>query len=286
LSATESNVELRERPAQDVNKMLADVRKMVGLERKRERLAKKNSFATRSLRGLSFDSAQTEDRTVIRKETLKKQGGRVKSWHTRVFCLRRTGIYYYRDESEFIEGNALGRILFGEMITIGGHDTPAQLMPSGINLLLGLRHVFVVHTELRTYVVAAPSREAQQAWVDDINAAFETFQQQYKRKNRLLGEVWRIGGDEETYSAAQQLTKGGTEVESVLEEMLDMMYDQFAKDVSLVYAELNLRKIFLRWKTFHRYRVSNGEETKDHRSFFARRLSVRKAISKSVVLKN
>ncbi|CAL8279032.1 unnamed protein product [Merluccius merluccius] len=39
---------------------------------------------------------------------LKKQGGFVKTWHTRWFVLRRDQLYYYKDEEE---NKALGTIL-------------------------------------------------------------------------------------------------------------------------------------------------------------------------------
>ena len=118
---------LKEKSVSDVNSLLSNVRKLAEKEDDAGESGDKRSWRAstgRSTRASSMAS-ESEDR-ILKLETLKKQGGRVKSWHTRYFVLRQTGIFYYRDEVAFRANTPLGRIMFCDMITLSDNNKVAE----------------------------------------------------------------------------------------------------------------------------------------------------------------
>merc|ERR1711971_494553 len=180
-------------------------------------------------------SLSSEDDHVLKVEVLKKQGGRIKSWHSRYFVLRRTGVFYYTNEDAYNSKEApLGRILFCDMISLTGKDSVAEVLPRTIYVMLGMKFVFCVNTDSRTYTIAAPSKESQLEWAEEINEAYTNFHSQFRKKDRLLGAVWKVG-NEEIMAQAKQLIRGGNDVDYVVEGMLDTIEDQFAAEVYSAY---------------------------------------------------
>jgi hypothetical protein len=232
---------VRARKAKDVAALVESFR----------RLAAHESSLPRTSRGARSESSWTcEDEPVIKQDWLRKLGEQVKSWHRRVFVLHKKGLLYFKDEVALQAGTPLGRLRFCDMIVLTGAGAVAAPLPRGLYALLGLNHVFSVHSESRTYVISAPSRESQLEWVAQINRAHLEFHEQSRLKDALIGEVWRAGGDPLVYSFAQELTKAGSSVDEVLNDMVQYLADQLAIDVGKARMDLWLRKCFAAWSAF------------------------------------
>lgn len=200
---------------------------------------------------------------VIKSELLHKQGGKVKSWHKRLFVLREHGLYYYRDSESFQVGDEpLGRVSFMDMYSLSGNQKVAEELPITIHVLIGFKFVFCVHTETRTYVVAAPTKESSIEWTEAINEAYFNFLKNNMRKNALMSQVWLVAGDEDLYVQAQALTKSSSDVNQVLEQMIESLADQFAKDVTNAYKYTSMGRTFHAWKTYYRYMKATEGETR------------------------
>lgn len=275
-----SSSEPKRKPTMDVGKLLDSFRKFAEQEKREDK--RKSRAGTLASTGTSTSgrsamrsgSLASDEDSILKRGMLKKQGGRVKSWHSRLFLLRRSGLYYFKDEDSYDRMDPpLGRILFCDMVSLTGNNLVAESLPLTIHVMLGLKYVFCVHTDTRTYTIAAPSREGQSAWVDEVNRAFHLFQSERRRKDALMQEVWRVG-DDEVFNLASQLTKGESDVEVVLDQMLDTISEQFAEEVGKLHARRNVHRTFHAWKSYYRFcKIANEDGTEyaqpDHRGFFS-----------------
>jgi len=222
-------------------------------------------------------SMTTEEDSVLRSENLSKQGGRVKSWHRRFFILHRTGgLKYYRDEEayELNPGDPLGRILYTDMMDFQEMNTVAQSMPSTVYSMMGMRYIFAVHTDSRTFVIATPSKSSQMAWIKTINSAWYNFQMQYHRKNQILGNIWKVGVSE-VIDLARDLTQGASDPDEVLDQMEETICETFSDQVEQCFNQRLRAMIFYRWKAVYLYNRSRSPEhalditpAERHRSFW------------------
>jgi len=284
----------------NVGLLLDTFRKFAEAERREEETSsatatkRRDTNSTAGYSTLNWSAARSRNRTrggsmssleedsVIKCELLNKQGGRVKSWHNRFFVLRKSGgVAYYRDEEAYRNNeDPLGRILFHDMFDMSGNGMVSEILPISLYLLLGKRHVFVIHTEMRTYTIAAPSKLSAQEWTSVINESWEKFQLQFKKKNKLLGNIWKVG-DEKVFDLAADLTKGATDVNQVVDTMMETIIDQFAAEVGRRYDQRRVWRCFYAWKALYRYVKSGGsgeDETENlnpTKSFF--RLSKRQS---------
>ncbi len=211
--------------------------------------AHESSAPSQSSRG-SESSWMSEEEPIIKQEWLRKLGEQVKSWHRRVFVLTKKGLLYFKDELALQAGTPLGRLRFCDMIVLTGAGAVAAPLPRGLYALLGLNHVFSVHSESRTYVISAQSQKSQLDWVTQINRAHREFHEQSRLKDSLIGQIWRAGGDPHVFSVAQDLTKAGSSVDEVLNGIVLYLADQLAIDVAKARRDLWLARTFAAWKAY------------------------------------
>jgi hypothetical protein len=226
------------------------------------RLAAHESSAPTQSSRESESSWTSEEEPIIKQDWLRKLGEQVKSWHRRVFVLTKKGLLYFKDEIALQTGTPpLGRLRFCDMIVLTGADGVAAPLPRGLYALLGLNHVFSVHSESRTYVISAQSQKSQLDWVSQINRAHREFHEQSRLKDSLIGQIWRAGGDPHVFSVAQDLTKAGSSVNEVLNGIVHYLADQLSIDVAEARRMLWLRRTFAAWKAYRAWSLQRKAPT-------------------------
>jgi hypothetical protein len=226
---------------------VASVKSMMRL--RRTQAAQKHTALPDAVRRLStMDEIVKMEATVLKEETLIKQGKDLRIWRQRHFVLRPEGVFYYENEQEFKArpDRPRGRVLFCDLVCPSGQA--ADEVPRFMYIMLNRPYVFCLHTEDRTFVVSTPSKESLKSWVAAVNAAFNKFMSLQTQKSALMDAVWVVGTPE-IWTVANKLTTNNASVEQVLKELLAMLREQFEDDV------WNLRQLYSRRKAFDAWRI-------------------------------
>jgi len=94
-----------------------------------------------------------------------KRGGRIKTWKRRFMVITPIGIVYFKSPEDQHAGiDAQGDILYETMTAVAG--VVANAVPT---VMTGKPNSFGVHTEKRTYYIAAPSSEERGKWIRAIS---------------------------------------------------------------------------------------------------------------------
>ncbi|GBG33013.1 Pleckstrin-likey-like domain family B member 1 [Hondaea fermentalgiana] len=252
------------RPSVNIQRMEEVVRKLAAEEERTRKSQIRRDTAGSSISAMSIiggrrrgESLATEldDKNFLLQGLLSKQGGRVKSWHRRYFVLHRSrGLRYYRDEDAFRNNEeAYGSVSYTEMMTFDDKNKVAQGLPRSTYAMVRMRNVFAVHTDARTYMISAPSKVSQESWTDTINKAWLDYNAQFRLKDRMLTDIWRVGV-QEVLDLASELRKGTVNAEDVLEQMEDVVAEIFDKQVTERYERRTQASVFYAWKAFATYK--------------------------------
>ena len=201
--------------------------------------------------GLFIDGGTDDARAPLRAETLMKQAHKdLAVWKSRFFVLLPDGLFYYDDEETFKQGKpSRGRVLFSDLQCVSGQA--ADLAPRFMFLLLGRQHVFVIHKEDSTYVMAASSKDSLKAWIAAINAAYDAYVATQARRAAVLETAW-LAGSNDVWGIVERLQSNKANLDQALSEIVLLMDNTFEDEVLALRENYVLRRAFTVWQVWAR----------------------------------
>lgn len=128
------------------------------------------SNGNNGLLSMCFGSGSSRSSAALNKSLemsgwVTKRGGRIKTWKRRFMVVTAIGIVYFKSPEEQHSGaEAQGTIEYSEMTPVAG--VVANAVPT---VMTGKPNSFGVHTENRTYYIAAASPEERGRWIRAIS---------------------------------------------------------------------------------------------------------------------
>jgi len=172
------------------------------------------STGATSLLSYCFPSSASKNSSVSSKSLemsgwVTKRGGRIKTWKRRWMVLvRNVGLIYYKSPEEAGQAaEAQGMIEFAEMTPVAG--VVANAVPT---VMTGKANSFGVHTENRTYYIAAATPEERGKWIRAISDGHRDYMEKKNGKNpakKIAGDVRRTRGDSNLSSVKIDLKGSG-----------------------------------------------------------------------------
>lgn len=225
---------------------MASVKSMMRM--RRTQAASKHQAIPDAIRRTSTMDDIVRESPILKQETMNKQGRDVTKWRPRHFVLRPEGVFYYETEKDFKlhPEKPRGCVMFVDLVCPSGKA--ADEVPRFYYMILNAPHVFCLHTEDRTFIVSAPSKDSLKSWVSSVNSAFEKFINQQAQKNALLQSAW-IVATPDVWSVTQKLTTNNASVEQVLSELVGMLDEQFADEVWVLRQQHTKRRALEIWRS-------------------------------------
>ena len=187
------------------------------------------------------------DGKVYRIGYLEKQGGKIKSWHKRLFLLRDHGLYYFGERKNYVKGEPpRGYFMFKDIIPTKDLKVCQKLH---LFMMIGKPHSFSLHSPQRTLVIAAKTHKDMKAWTDAIEDAYTMF--------------WRRYGVVPPNMESSPTTEGKLmtlEETHTLAEVLDAVDLEFEQQEETLKHRIYLAKTFTAWKYAHEIGLLKDEE--------------------------
>ena len=178
---------------------------------------------------------------------LEKQGGKIKSWHKRLFLLREHGLYYFGERRNYVKGEPpRGYFMFKDVIPTKDRKVCQQLH---LFLMIGKPHTFSLHSPERTLVISARTHKEMKRWTEAIEEAYLAFWRRYE-----------IVPPTTEASPSTQGQLMSLEETHTLAEVLDTLDLEFEQEEEYLKRRIYLAKTFMAWKYAMQNDLLNEEE--------------------------
>lgn len=180
---------------------------------------------------------------------LEKQGGKIKSWHRRLFLLREHGLYYFGERKNYVKGEPpRGYFMFKDVIPTKDLNVCQKLH---LFMMIGKPHSFSLHSPQRTLVIAAKTHADMLRWTEAIEEAYTAYWRKYgivppntEPSPSTEGKLMSI---EETHELAEVL------------DALDLEFEQAEENLK---KRIYMAKAFAAWKYAFEKKILAAKE--DH----------------------
>lgn len=182
---------------------------------------------------------------IIKLGYLQKQGGQVKSWKNRFFVLRSKALFYFKTQSDFVNGRPpRGYLLLKDMMP-GNKNFICEKIR--LYAFIGKPQCFCVHSRERTLVMCTRSKEEKMVWMKTLQKAYNDLWKSYQLTPPLKNIT-----DPETQKTYEDVEMVARDLEVI--DMLEMA--EVAERTRILY----LQKTLAIWKYHHK--LQKAEKSK------------------------